>query len=303
MRPKTASSLPSGKYEIPLVIQDRIFNPDGSLHYPARGNTPVHPIWNAHFFGDTPVVNGKAWPFLEVEPRRYRLRLLNGSQARYYNFRFETAAGPLPFQMIGSDGGLLPKPVELSSLLLSPAERADIVIDFSGLAENAVLTLKNDAAAPFPEGGAVAIGEIMQIRVNQPLTGSDETAPARQLSLPAMAALTPTPGIPAREIVLYEIQVPASDFAGTPGPEAGGDPRTGLTDLLINGRHFSDPVEEQPRAGTTEIWQIYQCHAHEPSDPPAPGPVPGPQPAGDQQSRFLQCLVFLVDGFRSQALV
>ena len=84
-----------GKYHLPLVIQDKQFNADGSLFYPTEGISPVHPIWVPEFFGDTPVVNGKAYPFLDAQPRRYRLRLLNGSQARFYDLSFDTRlAGP-----------------------------------------------------------------------------------------------------------------------------------------------------------------------------------------------------------------
>ena len=75
--PGTSLNLPTGAYEIPLVIQDKQFNPDGSLFYPTVGLNAVHPIWVPEFFGDTPVVNGKAYPFLSVEPRRYRFRIVN----------------------------------------------------------------------------------------------------------------------------------------------------------------------------------------------------------------------------------
>ncbi len=248
--------LPRGDYEIPIMIQDRMINADGSLHYPLRGNTAVHPVWNPHFFGDIAIVNGKAFPYLEVEPRRYRLRLLNASQARYYNLRLETAAGKqIPFNIIGSDGGLLAKPAEMNRLLIAPAERYDLMVDFSGM-ETANITLRNDAAAPLPEGGGPSLSEIMQFRVSKPLNGATDSSPPARLVLPPIAALAATPGIPAREIVLYENQVPASE---TVDPDLGGEPRTGMTSLLINARYFADPVEEQPKAGTTEIWEVYNA--------------------------------------------
>ena len=83
---KEPATLPAGKYEIPIVIQDRMFNTDGSFAFPSVGINPtVHPYWVPEFFGDTIVVNGKVWPYLNVEPRKYRFRLLNGSNARFYN--------------------------------------------------------------------------------------------------------------------------------------------------------------------------------------------------------------------------
>jgi spore coat protein A len=254
--------LPRGDYEIPLVIQDRIFNPDGSLHYPTQGISPAHPVWNMNFFGDQAVVNGKVFPFLDVEPRRYRFRILNGSQSRFYNLWFDGPPAPIPFHVIGTDGGLLAQPAEVRKLLLAPAERADLLVDFSNLADGTVLTLKNDAAAPFPAGGGYVIGEIMQLRVSRPLDGDDETIPAVRLELPPVEALAATPGIPAREIVLTEHPFPAATMnPAMENPGGGGGPRAGFTELLINEKRFSDPVDEKPAVGTTEIWQFFNATA------------------------------------------
>src|SRR5438094_7374453 len=122
------------------MIHDAMFNPDGSLLYPtAEGGT--HPAWIPEFFGDTMLVNGKVWPFLEVEPRKYRFRILNASNARFYHLTLNESTergvsvgrpGPAVFQ-IGTDGGLLPSPVRLTDFVISPAERFDVVIDFAGL--------------------------------------------------------------------------------------------------------------------------------------------------------------------------
>ncbi|MDO8736080.1 MAG: multicopper oxidase domain-containing protein [Thermoleophilia bacterium] len=254
--------LPSGDYEVPLLIQDRSFNFDGTLFYPTMGMTTIHPVWNMEFFGDAPVVNGKAFPFLDVEPRRYRFRVLNGSQSRFYNLWFDDADKPLPFSVIGSDGGLLPSPAPTDKLLLAPGERADVIVDFSGMHENAVITLRNDAPAPYPLGGAKALPEIMQFRVNEALAEGELSVPAAMLDLPAIEPLTPTPGTPAREIVLVEnidanaIMSHGADTAGMGDMGGMSGARMGITELLINGRPFSDPVEEKPAAGTTEIWQF-----------------------------------------------
>ncbi|MHB9111041.1 MAG: multicopper oxidase family protein [Thermoleophilia bacterium] len=255
--------LPSGDFEVPIVIQDRSFNFDGTLFYPTMGMTTIHPVWNMEFFGDTPVVNGKAFPYLDVEPRRYRLRMLNGSQSRFYNLWFDDAGKSLPFSVIGSDGGLLPTPAPMDKLLLAPAERADIILDFSSLPVDTVVTLKNDAPAPYPLGGARALPEIMQFRVKLALSGDDLSAPAALLSLPAIEPLTATPGAPARDIVLIEnldanaiLSHGGGDTSGMGDMSGMSGSRMGITELLINSKHFSDPIDENPVAGTTEIWQF-----------------------------------------------
>jgi spore coat protein A len=169
---ETALNLPSGEYEIPLLIQDRSFFPDGSLQYPIAKAT--HDFWVPEFFGDTVLVNGKAWPYLEVEPRKYRFRIVNGSNARFYRMRLVTAdargntvgsPGPLIHQ-IGTDGGLLPGPVVVDELLIAPAERFDLIIDFADFA-GANLVLTNDAPAPFPDGDDIIPDQVMLFRVNK----------------------------------------------------------------------------------------------------------------------------------------
>src|SRR5262249_21331349 len=157
---------------IPLVIQDRMFDVSGQWFYPATGVTDIHPIWVPNVFGNIALVNGKVWPFLEVEPRKYRFRILNGSNSRFYNLSLTSKQ---PFTQIGSEGGLLPKPVTLDELLLAPAERADVIVDFAGH-EGQFIVLTNDAPAPFPGGGAVDLPETMQFRVTRPLSGSDTSS-------------------------------------------------------------------------------------------------------------------------------
>jgi FtsP/CotA-like multicopper oxidase with cupredoxin domain len=113
-----ADSLPSKKYEIPLVLQDRTFNSDGTFFFPNVGVNPdIHPYWVPEFFGDTIMVNGLVWPNLNVEPTKYRFRLLNGSNARFYTLSLSNGQ---TFTQIGTDGGYLPMPVTLSELILSP---------------------------------------------------------------------------------------------------------------------------------------------------------------------------------------
>jgi len=156
-----ALGLPAGEFDIPLMLQDRIFDPSGRIVYPVSGNTDSP--WVPEFFGSHILVNGKVWPFLEVDPRPYRFRLLNASNARVY--RLFLAPGQ-NFLQIGSDGGLLAKPVEINSLLLAPSERADVIIDFSGR-EGRRIVLSNDAPAPYPTGGKLIPHIVMQFRVSE----------------------------------------------------------------------------------------------------------------------------------------
>jgi len=134
-----AMNLPSGDFEIPLLLQDRTLDNQGQLVYSATfddGQKAPPRWWGPELYGDLPVVNGAIYPHLLVEPRRYRLRLLNGSNARFFNLFFNLAKDPwdipalVRFHQIGGDGGFLPAPVAMNKLLLAPGERADVIVDF-----------------------------------------------------------------------------------------------------------------------------------------------------------------------------
>lgn len=165
--------LPGGDREIEVLIQDRQFDTTGEWYFPDGSNeglngTPpnptIHPYWIPEFLGDAIVVNGKTWPYVDVQPVRYRFRFLNGSNARFFNMFIPN--GP-SFWQIGTDGGLLDAPVKVDQLLLAPAERGDVIIDFSAYAGQ-TLTVRNDANAPYPDGDPVdpqTNGQIMQFRV------------------------------------------------------------------------------------------------------------------------------------------
>jgi spore coat protein A len=145
-----APLLPSGKYEMPLVIQDRSFYADGSLSFPSNGQNPtIHPYWREEFFGNTIIVNAKAWPNMNVDRGLYRFRLLDGSNARYYTLSFSNG---MPFTMIGSDGGYLKALVTLTNLTIAPGERADVLVDFTNVTPGTKIILRNTANAPFPDG-------------------------------------------------------------------------------------------------------------------------------------------------------
>lgn len=259
---ESALNLPSGANEIPLAIADRMFDPDGSLSYLNSDNKPAtsyHPNWASEFFGNVITVNGMAWPYLNVEPRKYRFRLLNASNARMYNLRlinlWTKELWPNVWQ-IGSDGGYLEAPVQLDmtpvgdhdandtskKLFLAPAERADIVIDFSGLSSGTILAFTNDAPAPFPDGDApdpAATGEILQFRVI-PLTGPDPSDLPSPLN-PHSTRLDASRASLVRHMVLSEVEDPVS-----------GNPVIGL----LNNTCFEEPLSESPRLGATEIWEI-----------------------------------------------
>jgi len=238
-------NLPSGQFEIPLLIQDRLFNADGSLFY-STDTTGTQQVWVPEFFGDTVLVNGKVWPHLDVEPRKYRFRMLNGSNARMYHMTLIeskldgtllTKHGPA-FQQIGTDGGLLPAPVTMHDLLIAPAERFDIVIDFSDNAgQNFVLT--NDGAAPYPGGGEVVPTEVMQFRVSKKLSSKD-TSVVPQTLLP-LQMLRPEDAVRERNLELSEADRLTDGY-----PIIG----------QLDGLHWSDPVTENPKAGSVEIWNL-----------------------------------------------
>ncbi|MDQ3894191.1 MAG: multicopper oxidase domain-containing protein [Actinomycetota bacterium] len=128
--------------------------------------TEEHPVWVPEFFADTILVNGKVWPHLTVEPRKYRFRILNGSNARFYTLRL-AAAATLPSHQIGSEGGLLPATAVLDALTLAAGERADVIVDCSAQAGQ-TFVLRNAAKTPFPIGtppDPKTTGQVMQFRV------------------------------------------------------------------------------------------------------------------------------------------
>ena len=121
--------------------------------YRRRHADPLHPIWVPEFFGDTPVINGKAYPYLDAQPRRYRLRLLNGSQARFYNLQLRVRTTTT--SRSGSSapsGGLLPKPAQKTRLLIAPGERFDVIVDFTRVPLGSTVMMTNDATEPYPDG-------------------------------------------------------------------------------------------------------------------------------------------------------
>ena len=238
--PGDGSLLPAPPYEVPLVVQDRMFNDDGTFDYPlgeARN-------WAPEFFGDVATVNGKAWPNLAVDRGKYRFRVFNGSQARFYNFRFESGGSVLDFFQIGTDGGLLNRPVRLSSLLLAPGERADLVVDFAPLSAGAKVILTNDAAEPFPNGDPSGVPQIMQFTVTQARGWTKPLTILRDLRANT-APITRLAGLKVdktRSISLVEVHDATT-----------GEP----TMVLMNNRNFMDPAGKiTVKSNSLEQWEF-----------------------------------------------
>jgi FtsP/CotA-like multicopper oxidase with cupredoxin domain len=248
-------------YEREIVIQDRMFDTNGQLYWPSLGINPtVHPFWGPEFFGDVIMVNGKTWPYLQVEPRRYRFRMLNGSNARFYELRLASTSKPsrsVPgFWQIGSDGGLLDAPVLLNDpvvptprrLLLAPGERVDLIVDFAGYAGQ-VMPLLNSAKAPFPQGAPAdpkTTGTIMQIRVGTTVTGLVDNSfnPAVTKTLRAAPIERPTMVPVTRALTLNENMGPL-----------------GPLEMFVNNTMWAMGATETPAVGSTEVWEIINLTA------------------------------------------
>jgi spore coat protein A, manganese oxidase len=212
-------NLPGGKYEIPLVINDRMFDKDGQLYYPLSGN-PDSP-WITEFFGDTMLVNGKIFPYLEVEPRKYRFRVLNGANARFFHI---SLANRQSFYQIGTDLGLLPSPIQIDNLLLAPAERADLIVDFSGK-DGQLITMNSDTF------------DLMQFRVLHSGAKDVSTIPAK---LRPIARIAESESVRTRTLSLME----RDNLVGK------------AMMMLLNGTRWSMPITERPVLDTVEIWSF-----------------------------------------------
>jgi len=228
--------LPPKQYEMPLAIQDRIFDVNGQLYFPAVGLNPDHPYWVPEFFGNTIMVNGLVWPNMNVKQGVYRFRLLDGSNARFYTLSF---SNKMPFTIIGSDGGYLPKPSTVTQLTIAPGERYDVLVDFSAVPAGTKIILTNTAKAPFPAGAPAdpqTVGQIMQFTVLGQAGWIPTTPLTPTTVLNTLPVLTSTN---TRQMTLIEVM-------GMGGP----------LEILLNGKKWKAPVTEDPTLGTTETWVI-----------------------------------------------
>ncbi|HYN30622.1 MAG TPA: multicopper oxidase domain-containing protein [Dermatophilaceae bacterium] len=265
--------------EVSLAIADRAFHEDGSLFYPdtrahfdgvtgpylPEGDVP--PIWNPEFFGDVMVVNGRAWPVHEVEQRRYRFRVLNGCNSRTLDLDFGGVPGVSVWQ-VGTEGGFLAAAVDVTAgrgnrLLLAPAERVDLVVDFADVPLGRWALRNVGPDGPFsgevPEDEVAdprTTGQVLAWRV-VPRQGHDRTTPPRHLVLPALGA-PGTGGARVRRLALLERmsesaegeEAPVAALLGTIGPDGRPTPR-----------RWMDEVTEDPVAGQPEVWEIHNLTA------------------------------------------
>jgi spore coat protein A len=212
-------NLPKGDCEIPLMLMDRMIRVDGQIYYPVT-QLPDAP-WVPEYFGDAVLINGKLLPYLEVQPRKYRFRVVNASNGRFYFLSLENGA---TFQQIGTDQGLLPAPVPISQLAIAPGERADVVVDFANCRGQRIL-LKNLATT------------LMQFRV-APERVADPSALPHVLR--PVSRIAEASAIQTRKLTLDEMDNLVSE------------PMT----HLLDGKRWHEPVSEKPVLGTTEIWEF-----------------------------------------------
>lgn len=222
--------LPRGEHEIPLLVFDRLLRPDGQLEYPVSG-TPEKP-WVPEVFGNAILVNGKLFPYLEVEPRRYRFRIMNGSNGRFYRFSF--GAG-LELHQIGTEQGFLAVPAAPKRVVMAPGERVDLIFDFSAHAGEKIV-LHSDSF------------EIMEFRVTGKIAGDSSNAPSANAPkgssslerLPPVQRLNESQAIKTRRLTLDERMDPVQQSMG----------------MLLNNTPWHMPVTETPVIDTIEIWEL-----------------------------------------------
>jgi spore coat protein A len=214
-----ALGLPSGDCDLPLILCDRLIAKDGKLYYPVSDD-PSAP-WVSECRGNAVLCNGKLYPYAEVEPRRYRLRLINAANTSFFDLSLSQGH---TFMQIGSDQGLLAAPLERERIELYPAERADVVVDFAGLAGK-TLQLR---------GGAEAI---LEFRVRDRGRRDSSRVPP---TLRRVQRIDAASVMRDRQLTIGEKD------------DAGGNPMM----LLLDGRMWSDPITEKPVQGTTETWSF-----------------------------------------------
>jgi spore coat protein A, manganese oxidase len=289
---------------VPLVIQDRMFDTEGQFFYQSdsAGNilwatNPEHPYWTPEFLGDVIVVNGKAWPNLTVEPKRYRFWLINGSNARTYELFLSdplNVAVPPNMYVIATDGGYLDTAAMTKKLVIMPGERYEVIIDFAGLAAGTKLIMRNTAKSPYPAGVApqgATTGQVMQFTVGACTSGTcgatdlsynPAVTPAiRTTLINRLPTMGYTPAL-TRQLTLNEVMNP---------PKTVLDPVTGVNtaypggplEILVNNTGYggfdrlgfipiTTPIPgsstpdvtyytEIPTEGTTEMWEIVNLTA------------------------------------------
>jgi spore coat protein A len=235
---EAALGLPSGRRELSLMIADRSFAADGSLLYPSVDNTLVNTPgvtgdYVAGVLGDTMLVNGTPWPVSDVDRAHYRFRFLNASNARRLSLRLDPAP-PGGFVQVGTDGGLLADPISLDHIVMAPAQRFDVIVDFSRYKPGTEVTLYND----FDSG---PMGRIMKFVVGD----RDDD----MFTMPTTLS-TITPLLASDAAITRSFRFHAGDVHGMNG-------------WLIGGQPFSqNKIDATVRLGTVEIWELYADFHH-----------------------------------------
>jgi FtsP/CotA-like multicopper oxidase with cupredoxin domain len=283
---------------VPLVIQDRMFDTNGQLFFGAGGTTPEHPWWIPEFIGDVIVVNGKAWPYLNVEAKKYRFLFLNGSNARAYEVRLKDITNDLPapsMWVIGTDGGFLDTPALIDNnamppqkLVVMPGERYEVVIDFSNVAAGTILRMENTAGTPFPFGEKVngsTTKRVMEFRVvaDPALVAATATEFDPATMSPSLHPIEPLGGLTPlvrRQLTLNEI---VSPLTGTPLEALLNNTKWNGLQVIEDGR-WNSPRLSRPHLllraagrGNRRTLGDHQHHGRRPPDPPPLGPVSDPR--------------------------
>lgn len=271
--------LPSGKYEVPLMIADKMFTPDGQLYYPHQVDPSGCVRMLPEAFGDVMTVNGKAWPVMHVEPRAYRFRTLNSCDSRFLNVWLArdtdaTDAAPAATMMqVGTDQGLLNKAVPQKQLLLGPGMRADVVVDFSKFAAGTKLIMRNDAPTPYDGGDPVdpaTTGQVMEFIVDAPLTRSYPNPTLKTTLAGAIRQLAPTAGQAAVQVGLFESEIEETFTVPdtTPGAAAGATTTATFTAIVpklgtlqAGPLDYHDANTETIPLNNTAVWEIYNTTA------------------------------------------
>jgi FtsP/CotA-like multicopper oxidase with cupredoxin domain len=235
----TDQLMPTGEFDIPLVIQDKSFLTNGQLYFPSQGDYPtIHPYETMAFLGNTIMVNGKVWPNLNVNQGQYRFRIIDASNDRFYQLKLSNSQS---FVQVGTDGGYLKTPVLLNSLQIGPGERADILIDFSNAAPGTTIILENDLLATSSPTERQTVGQIMQFTVQQNKGPSAKNLPVALNS--DLSGAYPTLPIPTKTRTLTLAET------------------LGTNNMLqiatyLDGQIMNSPTSEIPVLGTTEEWDI-----------------------------------------------
>ena len=297
--PKDGDKFPPNKtyYEIPIAIQDRSFNDDGTLFYPnsreffdglageyiggSGSGDEFSPIWNPEFFGNVIMVNGNTWPFQTVERRRYRFRLLNGCQSRFLILDFSNIPG-VEVWAIGNEGGFLAAPVNLTAdpdpnrsnrLLLGLAERADVIVDFTNVPLGNYVLANVGPDEPFG-GGIPTPNRDPNADPNGDFDPADPATTGQVMEFRVVPAIAADPTTPPAFLQLPAIAPLPVETVTRPlaliemmgmGYDAGGNMVDGPVEALLGTveagvpmeKMWMDDVTENPAVGTTEVWELY----------------------------------------------